>query len=77
MNLYQCEEAARDLDFEGAKFIALFPGGVFECQWLDAYIGIFKINNVKELEGKFFTTREVDKQYPDLYCSEPYLGESL
>ena len=76
MNLYQCEAEAKakakDIGFDKAKFVALFPCGPVECQWLDAYMGILKINADGMRDG-FVMTNQIDKQFPELYCSEPYV----
>lgn len=74
MNLYQCEQKAKEIGFDKAKFLALFPCGPVECQWLDAYMGIFKAD-VDGLRDVFLMTKQVDKEYPDLYCSEPYVSQ--
>lgn len=75
MNLYQCEAKAKEIGFDKAKFVALFPCGPVECQWLDAYMGMF-IADVDGLHDGFLMTGQVDKEYPDLYCSEPYVEEA-
>lgn len=75
MNLYQCEAKAQEIGFDKAKFVALFPCGPVECQWLDAYMGMFKAD-VDGLRDGFLMTRQVDEQFPDLYCSEPYVEEA-
>ena len=69
MNLYQCENKAKDIGYDKAKFIALFPKGLVECQWADAYFGIFKIEGMKG----HVTTRQIDNEFPDLVCTEPYV----
>jgi len=74
MNLYQCEETAKKIGFDKAKFVALFPIGPVNCQWLDAYMGLFRAD-VEGLRDGFLMTRDIDKQFPDLVCSEPYIEE--
>lgn len=64
LNLYQCEEKAKAVGYDSMKFLAIFPNGPRECQWLDAYMGLFKIDG---LDG-FVTTRQIDEQIPDLIC---------
>lgn len=72
MNLYQCENKAKDIGFDKAKFVMACTDGIFECQWLDAYFGLFKI---KGLDG-FVTTKQIDEMYPDAVCSDPYVDDS-
>jgi len=74
MNLYQCEAKAKDIGFDKAKFVALFPCGPVECQWIDAYFGMFKAD-VDGLRDGFLMTKQVDKEYPNLLCSDPYVAE--
>lgn len=75
MNIYQCEEKAKEIGFNTARFIALFPAGPKECKWLDAYMGLFVIDEDGLRDG-FVMTRDIDKQFPDLYCSEPFVSGS-
>lgn len=70
MNLYQCQEKAKDEGYDTAKFIAFFPCGPVECQWLDAYMGVFKINK-PGLDDGFVMVKQIDKEYPELVCTEP------
>lgn len=75
MNLHQCEAKAREIGFDKAKFIAIFPCGPVACQWLDAYMGVFKAD-IDGLRDGFLMTGQIDEEYPDLYCSEPYVEEA-
>jgi hypothetical protein len=75
MNIYQCEERAKEIGFDKAKFVALFPSGPKECKWLDAYMGLFVIDE-EGLRDGFVMTRDIDRQFPDLYCSEPYIPDA-
>lgn len=72
MNLYQCQNKAKKIGFDKAKFTAVFPRGIVECQWLDAYMGLLKID-VDGLRDGFVMASQIDEEYPDLYCSEPYV----
>ena len=72
MNLYQCEAKAKDIGFDTARFVAMFPCGAIPCIWVDAYMGLFKAD-VDGLRDGFLTTRQIDDEYPDLFCSEPYV----
>lgn len=64
LNIFQCEEEAKDEGFDSLKFIAIFPAGPKVCTWLDAYMGIFKVEG---MEGSLMT-RMIDKQFPKLEC---------
>jgi hypothetical protein len=72
LNLYQCAEKAKEIGYDKAQFVAVFPVGPVNCQWLDAYMGLFKIF-YKDLDKGFVTISEIDKEYPDLICSEPWI----
>ena len=63
MNLYQCQEYAKDNGFDSLEFLAAFPSGPKKCKWLDAYFGFFKIDGVGE---GFVTVRQIDQMFPDL-----------
>lgn len=82
MNLYQCEERAREIGYDKARFFALFPVGPMQChqlipcRWLDAYMGLFVIE-VDGLRDGFVTTREIDREFPDLFCSESYVPDEV
>lgn len=65
MNIYKCEREAQKIGFDSAKFTAKFPAGEFECQWLDAYMGLFK---VFALGDGFVTSKQMDDQFPDFEC---------
>lgn len=69
MNIYQCQRKAKDVGFDSAKFVAMFPAGPKECKWLDAYFGFFQVEGI---EG-FLSVNDIDEQFPDLHCSEPYV----
>lgn len=69
MNIYQCAEKAKDIGYDCAKFVALFPSGPKQCYWLDAYFGFL---NVEGLDG-FVTLQQIDDLYPNLFCSEPFV----
>lgn len=74
MNLHQCEKMAQEIGFDKAKFVALFPAGPIVCQWLDAYMGILKIDKDGLREGFLFTP-QLDEMFPNLYCSAPYVED--
>ena len=74
INIFQCEERAKDIGFDKAKFVAFFPSGAKECQWLDAYMGLFKID-ADGLRDGFVMVRDIDKMFPNLVCTEPYVPE--
>lgn len=74
MTLYECEARAKEIGFDKARFVALFPRGPVECQWLDAYMGMFMVD-VDGLRDGFLMTEQIANEYPDLYCSEPYVPQ--
>lgn len=74
MNLYQCQNKAKEVGFDRAKFLAVFPSGPVMCQWIDAYFGFFKIDKDGLRDG-FVTVQMIDKQFPDLQCSDPYIED--
>lgn len=74
MNLYQCQNKAKDIGFDKAKFVAHFPCGPVVCQWLDAYFGMFKAD-FDGLRDGFLMVRQIDEKFPDLICDEPYLDK--
>ncbi len=67
MDIFECERKAREIGFNSAKFKAVFPSGVFECQWLDAYMGIFKVD-ADGLRDGFLMSRQVDEMFPGFHC---------
>lgn len=75
ISLYQCERRAQEIGFDKATFIAFFPSGPKECQWLDAYMGLFKIDT-DGLRDNFVMTRDIDKLFPSLVCTEPRVPET-
>ena len=76
MNLYQCQRKAEKIGFDKAKFFAVFPVGLVKCQWIDAYVGIFKVDADKLGDG-FVTIDRIDQEFPDLQCTDPYIDESI
>lgn len=74
MNIYQCQNKAKDIGFDKAKFLASFPAGVKQCRWVDAYFGFFQID-ADGLRDGFVTVDQIDKAYPNLIVTEPYLDE--
>ncbi len=72
MNIFQCEEKAKEIGFDKAKFLAIFPCGPVNCKWLDAYMGLIILDKDGMRDG-FVTTRQLDQEYPNLFCSEPYI----
>ena len=70
MNLYQNQEKAKEIGFDKAKFTAFFPAGPIECQWLDAYMGLLKVDAEGMRDG-FVMTKQIDEAFPDLVVTEP------
>ena len=74
MNIYECEAKAKEIGFDKARFVALFPCGPVQCQWIDAYFGMFSAD-VDGLREGFLMTQQIAKEFPDLHCSEPYVED--
>lgn len=57
MNIYELQEYAEDNGFDNLKFSFTNPltGKTVDCQWLDAYMGLFKIEGT---EG-FLTVKQL------------------
>ncbi len=70
MNLYQCQEKAKDVGFDSSEFYAMFPCGPVRCKWIDAYMGFLKIY-MKGMNDGFLMVKDIDEKYPDLKCSNP------
>ena len=66
MNLYQCQKHAERNGFDSVKFTAHFPAGPKQCQWLDAYFGMFKIEGLTD--DNFVTVKQIDDMFPALVC---------
>jgi len=69
MNIYRCQEKAQELGFNNVKFFAEFPVGRIECQWLDAYMGLLKVD-LDGLRDGFLMTRQIDEMFPELECTD-------
>lgn len=67
MDIYECEREAQKIGFDSAKFKARFPAGVFDCRWLDAYMGLF-IVDVEGMRDGFVTTSSMAEQFTDMEC---------
>jgi hypothetical protein len=67
MNIWQCEQKAKEEGFDSMEFVAFFPNGPMNCKWLDAYFGSFIVDN-EALKGSFLTTKQIGEQFPDLKC---------
>lgn len=62
MNIYQAQKTAKRDGYDSAEFIAHFPAGPKECKWLDAYLGLFRVEG---MDG-FVTVNDIDDMFPDL-----------
>ena len=65
MTLKDCEERAKEEGFDSMEFTAFFPAGPKKCVWLDAYMGLFRVEG---LDG-FVMVSQMEKMFPDLVCS--------
>lgn len=72
MSLTECERLAKEVGFDSMRFMAMFPAGPKTCKWLDAYFGLFMI---EELGDGFMSVDAVDDRFPDLVCV-PLLEEA-
>jgi hypothetical protein len=42
-SIHECQRVAKDADaYDSATFDLVGPGGRMKCQWLDAYMGLFR-----------------------------------
>lgn len=73
MTLEQCEALAKDVGFNSMRFVAFFPVGAKDCTWLDAYFGLFKVD---ELGDGFLTVRDTSDMFPDLMCAPIAMSEA-
>jgi len=70
MNIYQCQHKAQQIGFDKAKFIAFFPAGPINCEWIDAYLGVLRID-ANGLRNKAIFIWQLEKMFPDLVVSDP------
>lgn len=47
ITIKECEECAQKIGFDSATFELHGPMGSKKCTWLDAYMGIFKVEGAK------------------------------
>lgn len=73
MQLRQCQDKAKKIGYDKAKFTAFFPNGPVECQWVDAYMGVFKMNHTALPKDTFVLVSDVDRYYQDLIVTEPWV----
>lgn len=74
MNLYQCQEKAKDVGFDKAQFEATFPSGKFTCTWVDAYFGFFTVD-CPGMDDGFIRVKEIDEMFPTLECENLRIQE--
>lgn len=67
MDIYECERKAQEIGFDSAKFKARFPAGVFDCRWIDAYMGLIQVDADGMRDG-FITTRSLYDSFPGFEC---------
>lgn len=68
MNLYQCQKEAEDIGFNSAVFKGKFPSGDFNCKWVDAYFGFFKVD-APGMSG-MVSVSQINEMFPDLICED-------
>ena len=73
ISLVECERLAQDKGFDSMRFIAMFPNGPKNCQWIDAYFGFFKIDGVTD-DKSFVTTIQIQDAVGRVMCV-PLLDE--
>lgn len=74
MNLYQCQEKAKDIGFDKAVFEAKFPSGTFNCTWRDAYFGMFTVD-APGMDDGFLMVKQIDKMFPQLECANLHVPD--
>lgn len=45
LSILQCQKLAQDIGYDGSTFDLCGPKGKLKCTWLDAYFGLFAIEN--------------------------------
>lgn len=67
MSLLECEELAKEMNEDDLWFKADFPAGTTDCQWLDPWMGLVKVDT-PQLRGGFMTVQQLREMFPDLQC---------
>ena len=68
MNLYRCQEKAKEMGFNSTIFYVEFPAGKVKCRWFDAYMGLLGVD-FEGLSDNVLTVRKLNKMFPNLICS--------
>lgn len=63
MNILQCQALAKKIGFDSTAFDLVGPKGRMKAKWIDAYLGLFKV----EGQNGFIMVNDV-QLIPDLYC---------
>ena len=71
LTIHQCEQIAKDLGFDKLKFDLVGPLGRKPAQWLDAYMGLFRL---EEDPDHFIQVSQVSSAL-DLWCENVRLPE--
>lgn len=58
------QQFAKSNGYDRLAFMALFPSGPRRCQWLDAYMGLVKIDG----EDGFVMVRDLQDALPGTVC---------
>ncbi len=64
LSLYDCQRIAEDKGYNSLKFKIHINSKIIECEWLDAYFGLFKILGK---EG-FFMVNDMLQLCPEIRC---------
>jgi len=67
MNIHECECYAQEHGHDSVRFTLLGNGRGLPCRWLDAYFGLFVIDDDGE-QGGFLRVDQVDEMMPNHEC---------
>lgn len=63
MNILQCQALAKKIGFDSTAFDLVGPNGRMKAKWIDAYLGLFKL----EGQDGFILVNQI-QFISDLYC---------
>jgi hypothetical protein len=67
MNIYECEKLAQEKGFDSMEFLCHLPVGWVNCKWLDAHMGLIRVD-FDGLRDGFITTRDLVSIDPNAVC---------